>query len=78
MPRILAATVFDNQHPSNLRLFRSVRAPPNGGGRPHIVSPIMLDTLCACFSERPYLYLNEMLDFLWNSVDFCVLLFRIS
>lgn len=38
---------------TNLRLFGDVRAPPNGGGRPRIITPIMLHALCDLLLEKP-------------------------
>lgn len=51
---------------SNLRLFGSVRAPPNGVGRRRSITPVMLEALCDHLLERPGLYLDEMVLFLWD------------
>lgn len=51
---------------SNLRLFGSSKAPPNKGGRPRSISPIMLEALCDHLLEKPDLYLDEMAIFLWD------------
>jgi transposase len=63
---------------SNLRLFGNVQAPPNGGGRPRIITPTMLDALRNHLQERPDLYLDEMVDFLWEEFHVLVLTFTIS
>lgn len=51
---------------SNIRMFGSVKAPPNKGGRPQSVTPIMLEALCDHLLEKPNLYLDEMAIFLWD------------
>nr|BAC54731.1 putative transposase [Aspergillus oryzae] len=51
---------------SNLRLFGSSKAPPNKGGRPRSISPIMLEALCDHLLEKPDLYLDEMAIFVWH------------
>lgn len=51
---------------SNLRLFGSVRAPPNKPGRPRTVTSPMLDALCEHLLTKSDLYLDEMEIFLWD------------
>jgi transposase len=63
---------------SNLRLFGNVRAPPNGSGRPRVNTPTMLDALRDRLQERPDLYLDEMVDFLWNEFHVRVSTFTVS
>lgn len=54
------------RHRSNVRLFGSVRAPPNKGGRPRSITPDMIKALCDYLLEKPHLYLDEMAVFLWD------------
>ncbi|THC88362.1 hypothetical protein EYZ11_012193 [Aspergillus tanneri] len=54
---------------SNLRLFGSVKAPPNKAGRPRTVTPPMLDALREHLLAKPDLYLDEMAVFLWDEFD---------
>jgi transposase len=49
----------------NLRCFGSTKAPSNGVGRPRSITPLMLDALCKHLLEKPGLYQDEMVDFLW-------------
>ena len=49
---------------SNLRLFGSVKAPPNKAGRPRTVTLPMLNALCEHLLTKPDLYLDEMATFL--------------
>lgn len=51
---------------SNIRTFGRAKAPPNKGGRPRSISPVMLETLCDHLLEKPNLYLGEMVLFLWD------------
>jgi transposase len=50
----------------NLRQFGSVHAPPTRIGRKSTVTPLMIDALCDHLSEKPGLYLDEMVIFLWD------------
>lgn len=50
----------------NLRLFGSVHAPPNRIGRRRSITPLMLEALCKHLLEKPGLYLDEMVLFLWD------------
>ncbi|KAF4262843.1 hypothetical protein CNMCM8812_004371 [Aspergillus fumigatus] len=51
---------------SNMRLFGSVKAPPNRRGRPRNLTPVMIQALCDHLLEKPYLYLDEMVLFIWD------------
>ncbi|KAJ5346794.1 uncharacterized protein N7506_000047 [Penicillium brevicompactum] len=51
---------------SNLRCFGSVKAPANGIGRRRTITPSMLEALCECLLEKPDLYQDEMVVFLWD------------
>jgi transposase len=63
---------------SNLRLFGSVRAPSNGAGRPRSITSIMLEALCDHLLEKPDLYLDEMVVFLWDEFRVLVTTFTIG
>jgi transposase len=56
---------------SNLRCFGATKAPPNGVGRRRRITPPMLDALREHLVEKPSMYLDEMVVFLWD--DFGVL-----
>jgi hypothetical protein len=43
-----------------------------------MITPIMLDALRDRLKERPDLYLDEMVDFLWEEFDVHVSTFTIS
>lgn len=60
------------RHRSHVRLFGSVTAPPNKGGRPRSITPLMIQVLCDHLLEKPQLYLNEMIVFLWDEFDILV------
>jgi hypothetical protein len=51
---------------SNLRCFGTTKAPFNGGGRPRSITPPMLHALREHLLEKPDLYLDEMVVFLWD------------
>jgi hypothetical protein len=57
---------------SNLRHFGSSKAPSNGGGRPRSITPPMLNALCEHLLEKPDLYLDEMVVFLWDEFEVLV------
>lgn len=44
----------------------SVKAPPIKGGRPRSITPVMLKALCDHLIEKPALYLDGMVVFLWD------------
>ena len=50
----------------NLRLFGTVHAPLNRVGRRRTITPPMLDALCEHLLEKPGLYLDEMVIFIWD------------
>jgi hypothetical protein len=48
----------------NIHYYGTIKAPPNGGGRPRSITPLMLKALCDHLLEKPELYLEEMAVFL--------------
>nr|KMM68378.1 hypothetical protein CPAG_04707 [Coccidioides posadasii RMSCC 3488] len=50
----------------NPRLFGSARAPQVRVGRRRSITPPMLEALCDHLLEKPGLYLDEMVVFLWD------------
>lgn len=50
----------------NLRLFASVYAPLNRISRRRSITPPMIEALCDYLLEKPGLYLDEMVVFLWD------------
>jgi transposase len=54
---------------SNLQLFGSTRAPRNPAGRRSSITPLMLKALCEHLFEKPGLYLDEMVVFLWDEFE---------
>ena len=54
----------------NICYFGSARAPWNGGGRRPSITPPMLDALREHLLEKPELYQDEMIVFLWTSSVF--------
>lgn len=61
---------------SNLDCFNDTRAPYNGGGRPGSITPLMLEALREHLVEKPELYQDEMVVFLWD--EYGVLISRYS
>ncbi|KAK6858582.1 hypothetical protein PG995_005146 [Apiospora arundinis] len=55
-----------------MRCFGSTRAPPNGGGRPRSITPFMLNALCDRLIEKPCMYQDEMVVFLWDEFEILV------
>ena len=51
-------------------MFGSAKAPPNKGGRPRSITPVMLEALCDRLLEKPTLYLDEIAIFLWDEFAF--------
>lgn len=51
---------------SNIRCFASIRAPANSIGRRQSITPLMLEALCEHLLEKPHLYQDEMVVFLWD------------
>lgn len=60
---------------SNIRMFGSVTAPSNKGGRPQSLTPLMIQVLCDHLLEKPQLYLDEMVVFLWDEFQVLVTFF---
>ena len=52
------------RHVTNMNLFGDVKAPPNKGGRPRRLTPVMLKALCDHLLEKPHLYLDKIAIFL--------------
>lgn len=48
---------------TNLRCFK---APANGAGRPKSITPPMLHALCDRLIEKPHMYQDEMVVFVWD------------
>lgn len=63
---------------ANLRMFGDVRAPLIPGGRPRVITPIMLESLCDHLLEKPDLYLDEMAEFLFDEFKVVVSSYTIS
>ena len=53
----------------NIRLFGTTIAPRNGGGRPRSISLPMLSALCERLIEKPDMYQDEMVLFLYDEFD---------
>jgi transposase len=62
----------------NLRCFGATKAPPNGVGRPSTVTPPMLSALCDRLIEKPDMYRDEMVVFLWDEFNTLVTASSIS
>ena len=56
---------------ANLQQLGCVHAPPTQIGQKGTVTPLMIEALCKRLSEKPGLYLDEMVVFLWD--EFCTL-----
>ena len=63
---------------SNLRCFRNVRAPANGIGRRRGITPPMLEALREHHFEKPDLYQDEMVVFLWDEFRVLVTIYSIG
>ena len=59
-------------------MFGDIRAPLIPGGRPRVISPVMLEALCDHLLEKPDLYLNEMTEFLYDEFDVLASTYTIS
>ena len=57
---------------SNIRCFKSIKAPFNGGGRSSAVTPLMRIVLFDHLHEHPGLYQDEMIVFLWDEFEVLV------
>lgn len=51
---------------SNKRMFGTTKAPLNRGGRPRSLTPVMVKILCDYLLEKPHLYLDEMVVFVYD------------
>lgn len=65
------------RHRSNYLCYGSTKAPPNGGGRPASVTPVMMSTLRSQLAVKPYMRLREMVAFLRKEFDVEVTRFSI-
>lgn len=63
---------------SNFRYFGTTKAPLNGVGRCRTITPPMLSALLEQFVEKPELYQDEMVIFLYNEFDVLVTTSSIS
>jgi len=63
---------------SNIRCFGTTRVPLNGAGRRRSVTPLMLQALKEHLLEKPGLYLDEMVLFLWDEFQVVVTAMSIS
>lgn len=50
----------------NLQAFGNVRAPQNGVGRPRSITPTMLEAILERLKEKPTLFLNELVNFIYD------------
>jgi hypothetical protein len=50
----------------NLRCYGSTRAPPSRVGRLRSITPQILDALCNHLIVEPWLYYDEMVEWVWN------------
>lgn len=57
---------------NNLRMFGDVRAPLIPGGRPRMITPVILEALCDNLLEQLDLYLDEMADFLYDDFELLI------
>lgn len=55
-----------------MRCFGSTRAPFNGAGRPRLITSVMLDALSEKLLEKPGMYQDEMVVFLYDEFDVLV------
>ena len=54
---------------SHLRQFGTTKAPPNVAGRPKSITPVMLSALFDRLLEKPGMYQDEMVVFLWDEFE---------
>jgi len=66
------------RHHSNLRCFGTTKAPHNGVRRRRSITPSMLQALKQHLLEKPGLYLDEMVVFLWDEFKAVVTAMSIS
>jgi transposase len=62
---------------TNLNVWRRP-SPLIPGGRPRMITPVMLEALCEHLLEKPGLYLDEMAEFLHDEFDVLVSTYTIS
>jgi hypothetical protein len=62
----------------NLRCFGATKALANVVGRPKSITPPMLCALCDRLIEKPHMYQDEMVVFLWDEFDVLVTTHSIS
>jgi transposase len=62
----------------NLRCFGFTKAPSNGVGRPRTITPPILDALCKHLLEKPWLYQDEMVDWVWDHFQVQVTIYSIK
>jgi transposase len=63
---------------NNLRMFGDVRVPLIPGGRPRVITPVMLEALCEYLLEKPDLYLDETAEFLYDEFNLLISTYTIS
>ncbi|KAJ5708640.1 hypothetical protein N7488_008441 [Penicillium malachiteum] len=63
---------------ANLRMFGDVRAPLIPSGRLRVITPVMLEVLCAHLLEKPDLYLDEIAEFLYDEFELLVSTYTMS
>lgn len=63
---------------ANLRIFSNIRALLIPGGRPRVITPVILEALCDRLLEKPDLYLDKMPEFLYDKFDVLVSIYTIS
>ena len=54
---------------SNLRLFGSTKAPPNGRGRPPSIPSHIADAILEHLTIKQHLYLDEVVDYVWDEFE---------
>jgi hypothetical protein len=59
-------------------MFGDVRAPLIPSGRPRMILLFMLEVLYEHLLEKPDLYLDEIVDFLYNEFELLVSIYTIS
>jgi transposase len=63
---------------ANLRCFGTSKAPANRVGRPRSITPPMLRALYDRLIEKPHMYQDEMVVFLWDEFGILVTTYSIS
>jgi len=57
------------RHRANLRCFGTTAAPCNPGGRPSILTPVMVSELCEHLFDKPDEDLDGMVIWLWDEFE---------